>query len=117
MTPASNKSRKNARLCTEVCRAERRENMKSGFQFSKLVALGVLAVDGYATYRVLGFCDASISAGFLGSMPYLTTMIGALQAATAVVLNAYFFKARAENTKGGITYDAAIGRARDCDSV
>lgn len=91
--------------------------MKSGFQFSKLVALGVLAVDGYATFRVLGFCEASINAGFSGSMPYLTTMIGALQAATAVVLNAYFAKARAENTKGGITYDAALGTERDCDPI
>lgn len=91
--------------------------MKRGFQFSKLIALGVLLMDGYATIRVLGFCETSINAGYMGGMPYLTTMIGALQAATAVVLNAYFAKAKAENTKGGVTYDAALGANRDCDPV
>ena len=42
-------------------------------------------------------------------LPYLTTLIGALQAVTGVVLTAYYHKAKAENTKGGITYDAALG--------
>ena len=42
--------------------------------------------------------------GALGSCP-----IGALQAVTAIVLTAYFHKAKAENTKGGIVYDAALG--------
>ena len=39
---------------------------------------------------------------------YLTTLIGALQAVTGVVLGAYFNKSKAENTKGGIVYDAAM---------
>lgn len=39
------------------------------------------------------------------------TLIGAMQAVTGVVLTAYFHKAKAENTKGGITYDAALGNA------
>lgn len=38
---------------------------------------------------------------------YLTTLIGALQAATAVVLNAYYSKSKTENQKGGITYESA----------
>lgn len=74
---------------------------------SKVIALGLLAVDASATYIVLYLCWLSIRCQFTGSLPYLTALIGALQAATAVVLGAYFNKSKAENTKGGITYDAA----------
>jgi len=40
-------------------------------------------------------------------LPYLTALIAALQAATALVLGAYFKKLSTENSKGGITYDSA----------
>ena len=53
---------------------------------------------------------------FTGSLPYLTALVGALQAATAVVLAAYFNKSRAENTRGGIVYDSALGRNGDWDA-
>ena len=80
---------------------------------SKLIALGLLAVDASATYIVLYLCWLSIRCQFTGSLPYLTALIGALQAATAVVLGAYFSKSKAENTRGGITYDAALNQEGD----
>lgn len=80
---------------------------------SKLIALGLLAVDASATYAVLYLCWLSIRLQFTGSLPYLTALIGALQAATAVVLGAYFHKSKAENTRGGIIYDAALTREGD----
>ena len=80
---------------------------------SKLIALGLLAIDASATYIVLYLCWLSIRSQFTGSLPYLTALIGALQAATAVVLGAYFSKSKAENTKGGITYDAALTQEGD----
>lgn len=76
---------------------------------SKLIAMGVLLVDGSATYIVLYLCWLSIKLQFSGSLPYLTTLIGALQAATGYILGHYFKKATVENSKGGITYDAALG--------
>ena len=76
---------------------------------SKLIALAVLLVDGSATYIVLYLCWLAIVRDYAGALPYLTTLIGALQAATGVVLTAYYHKAKAENCKGGITYDAALG--------
>ena len=76
---------------------------------SKLIALAVLTVDGSATYIVLYLCYLAIVRDYAGALPYLTTLIGALQAVTGVVLTAYYHKAKAENTKGGITYDAALG--------
>ena len=76
---------------------------------SKLIALGVLLVDASSTYIVLGLCGLAIMRNFAGALPYLTTLIGALQAATGYVLGAYMRKSQVENTKCGITYDAALG--------
>ena len=76
---------------------------------SKLIALAVLLVDGSATYIVLYLCWLAIVRDYAGALPYLTTLIGALQAVTGVVLGAYFNKSKAENTKGGIVYDTAMG--------
>lgn len=90
-------------------RAGKRREKRKPVTASKLIALGVLLVDGSATYIVLYLCWLSIKLQFSGSLPYLTTLIGALQAATGYILGHYFKKATVENSKGGITYDAALG--------
>lgn len=76
---------------------------------SHIIAIGVLLVDAAATFAVLALCALAILRRFDGALPYLTTLIGALQAVTGVVLTAYYGKSKAENTKGGIVYDAALG--------
>ena len=76
---------------------------------SKVISIGVLIMDAVATLAVLALCGLAILSRFDGALPYLTTLIGALQAVTGVVLGAYFNKSKAENTKGGIVYDTAIG--------
>ena len=76
---------------------------------SKVIAIGVLIMDAVATLAVLALCGLAIVRRFEGALPYLTTLIGALQAVTGVVLGAYFSKSKAENTKGGIIYDTALG--------
>ena len=76
---------------------------------SHIIAIGVLMVDAAATFAVLALCALAILRHYAGALPYLTTLIGALQAVTGVVLGAYFSKSKAENTKGGIVYDAALG--------
>lgn len=95
-------------------RAGKRE-IRKRWTASKLIALGVLVVDASSTYIVLYFCWLSIKLQFSGSLPYLTTLIGALQAATGYVLGHYFKKSTAENTVGGITYDAALGMVSNSD--
>ena len=76
---------------------------------SHIIAIGVLLVDAAATFAVLALCALAILRDYAGALPYLTTLIGALQAVTGVVLGAYFNKSKAENTKGGIVYDTALG--------
>ena len=75
---------------------------------SHIIAIGVLMVDAAATFAVLALCALAILRDYAGALPYLTTLIGALQAVTGVVLTAYYGKSKAENTKGGIVYDAAL---------
>ena len=83
---------------------------------SKVIALGVLVMDAVATLAVLALCGLAILRDFTGALPYLTTLIGALQAAAGYVLGHYFRKAAQENTKGGIVYDAALGNVSDSDT-
>lgn len=83
---------------------------------SKVISIGVLLMDAVATLAVLALCGLAILRRFEGALPYLTTLIGALQVVTGVVLAAYFGKSKAENTKGGIVYDAALGNVSDSDT-
>lgn len=76
---------------------------------SKVISIGVLIMDAVATLAVFAICGLAILRRFDGALPYLTTLIGALQAVTGVVLGAYFNKSKAENTRGGIVYDTALG--------
>lgn len=89
-------------------RRGRQSGSKARMSASKLIALCVLAVDGSATFTVLYLCYLAILRDYSGALPYLTTLIGALQAASGYVLGHYFKKATVENSKGGITYDAAL---------
>lgn len=82
---------------------------KKAWTISKVIAIGVLVMDAVATLAVLALCGLAIVRQFQGALPYLTTLIGALQAVTGVVLGSYFNKSKAENTKGGIVYDTALG--------
>lgn len=102
------------KLENSVWRRAGKRRKKSGWiSASKLIALGVLLVDGSATYIVLYLCWLSIKLQFSGSLPYLTTLIGALQTTTGYILGHYFKKATVENSRGGITYDAAFGTVPD----
>ena len=87
----------------------KRLDKPNGPATSKVIALGVLLMDAVATLAVLALCGLAIVRQFQGALPYITTLIGALQAVTGVVLGAYFSKSKAENTKGGIVYDTALG--------
>ena len=87
----------------------KREDKSQHTATSKVIAVGVLLMDAAATLAVLALCGLAIVRRFDGALPYLTTLIGALQAAAGYVLGHYFRKAAQENTKGGIVYDSALG--------
>lgn len=82
---------------------------------SQKIAISVLWVDAVATFVVLALCAMSILKGFEGALPYLTTLIGALQAVTGIVLASYFKKSTKENCKGGIVYDSALATKEESE--
>lgn len=75
---------------------------------SKLIAfwmLGLTTVVSAATLYLMRLC---VLRSFMGALYPLSALITLCQAGNAVILAAYYSKSKAENTKGGITYDAAL---------
>lgn len=66
-------------------------------EFSKLICYIMTALVVYVSYKVLGFAETSINNGYVGSLPYLTTMISAVWAAYGTVLSFIVNKSKAEN--------------------
>lgn len=91
-------------------RAGKRRSRKH-WTASKLIAfwmLGLTTVVSAATLYLMRLC---VLLSFTGALYPLSALITLCQAGNAVVLAAYFQKSKAENTKGGITYDAALNQS------
>lgn len=75
--------------------------------YSKRLCGWVLANDVILSLATLALCFYAVYTKFTGALPFLTALIGLYQAATGYVLGKQLDKAKAENTMGGIVYDAA----------
>ena len=87
------------------------DQTRTRWSASKLIAiwmLGLTTVVSAATLYLMRLC---IVRDFSGALYPLSALITLCQAGNAVVLAAYYSKSKAENTKGGITYDAAMREA------
>lgn len=60
---------------------------------------------------------SAIRAGYLGTLPWVTTMMTACWGAYGASAAFYYNKAKAENTRGGIVYDCARGPAVQGDDT
>ena len=76
--------------------------------FSKLLLLLESAIVLYTTYQGFGIAKLAIELGFMGTLPWIATMVTAASAAC------YYAKAKAENTAGGVTYET-VCRGQDCE--
>lgn len=84
--------------------------------FTNKAAVFVLLEDAAITAAVLFLCYLCIVRGYTGSLAFLSALIGLQQAKSAVVITAIVNKSKAENTQGGIVYDAALKNPnQDCD--
>lgn len=88
--------------------------MKKKLGFTNKTAAFILLEDAIITAAVLGLCYICIVRGYTGSLAFLSALIGLQQAKSAVVITATINKSKAENTQGGIVYDAAL-KNQDCD--
>lgn len=81
---------------------------------SKTLAGVVIAGDILLSLATLGVTVLAVLRDFTGGLPYLVSLIGIYNVSTGYVLGKYFDKSKAENTAGGIVYDAAMsGVKRD----
>ena len=91
--------------------------MRKRLGFTNRAAVAVLTEDFLVTTVCLGLCLLSVWRNYQGSLPYLSALIALEQAKVSVVLPFVITKSRAENTRGGITYELALRQAEkqvDC---
>lgn len=69
-------------------------------QFSKILtvlfALVMLPLSWYVVWRGMVLAELAILSGYMGALPYVTAIVGFVQAAVAVVLGAYFDNSKKE---------------------
>ena len=82
-------------------------NKKRSFSKTLLVQESVLI--WLVTIACLAMAFICIFTGSFVELPWITAMVGCPWAAYAITQHAYYKKALAENTKGGITYDGVFG--------
>lgn len=88
--------------------------MKQKATFTKKITVVVVVGDILLSLATLVLCLLSILRNYMGSLPYLVSLIGVYNAATGYVLGKVMDKSKAENTVGGIVYESAMsGIKRD----
>lgn len=73
---------------------------KMYIQFSKLLtalfAAVMLPLAWYVVWRGMALAELAILSGYMGALPYVTAIVGFVQAALAIVLGAYFDNSKKE---------------------
>ena len=88
-------------------------------EFSKLLLLLESAAVLYTTYEGFALARMAVVCGYLGTLPWVAATVSAAWGAYGASAGFYYNKAKAENTAGGIVFEAACGGKRssgqDCD--
>lgn len=82
---------------------------KKKTSFSKFLLIQESALIWVVTLSCLLMAFICIFTGSFVELPWITAMVGCPWTAYAVTQHAYYKKAMAENTQGGIVYDSAFG--------
>ena len=73
-------------------------------QFSKIltgfIAMTMYPVSIYVIVECLGLAKLAIEQGFTGSLPYITAIVGFVEAAITIVMACYFDNSKAEKVAG-----------------
>ncbi|MGM9619539.1 MAG: hypothetical protein ACI3W8_06905 [Oscillospiraceae bacterium] len=78
--------------------------------FSKVLLIMESILVLYTTYEGFQLAHEAIAQNYLGALPWVATMVTAAWGAYGTSVAFYYNKSKAENSKGGIVYDAALGR-------
>lgn len=82
--------------------------------FSKLLLVMESAIVLYTTCEGFALARMAVTADFAGTLPWVAAMVTAAWGAYGTSAACYYGKAKAENTAGGVVYEAAC-RGIDCE--
>ena len=82
--------------------------------FSKLLLVMESAIVLYTTCEGFALAKMAVTADFAGTLPWVAAMVTAAWGAYGTSAACYYGKAKAENTAGGVVYEAAC-RGIDCE--
>lgn len=77
-------------------------------EFSKVLLIQESVLIWITTLAFVLLAFVCVWMGYIGSLPYVTTLIGAVWAAYAVSQACYYNKSKAENTVNGIKYETTL---------
>ena len=90
--------------------------MKKKIQYSKILtscfAAVMLPVSVYVIIKCLALAELAILNGFTGSLPYLTAIVGFVEAAVTIVLGFYYDNSKKEKIAYAKQYSSNLNR--DC---
>jgi Na+/H+-translocating membrane pyrophosphatase len=90
-----------------------RRRVKGKIQFSKILtgafATVMLPFSAYVVVRCLDLAEMAIQMSFSGALPYVTAIVGFVEASVVIVLGCYY-----DNSKKEKVAKAQFGTKRDC---
>ena len=93
-------------------KGKRRRTKKKRVSFSKLLLLLESGIVLYTTYEGFALAKFAVASGFMGTLPWIATMVTAAWGAYGTSAACYYAKAKGENTAGGVTYET-VCRGQD----
>lgn len=84
------------------------KNKKKGKEFSKKLLVQESILIWIITLTFIALAFICVANGYIGELPWLTTMVAFPWGAYGVSQAAYYHKSTKENTVGGITYETAV---------
>ena len=83
-------------------------NKKKKLDFSKRLILDIRILLWVVTIAAIALAFLCVVYGYIGSLPWIATLVGLPWSAHGVVCSCYLNMAKSDHREGGITYDMAM---------
>ena len=90
---------------------------KKRLEFSKRLILDIRILLWIITISAIVLAFLCVIYGYIGSLPWIATLVGLPWSAHGVVCSFYLNMAKSDHKQGGITYDMAMKAAPDATTT
>ena len=90
---------------------------KKRLEFSKRLILDIRILLWMVTIAAIVLAFLCVIYGYIGSLPWIATLVGLPWSAHGVVCSFYLNMAKSDHKQGGITYDMAMKTASDASQT